>query len=73
MSWIPQGGDVSRDQEVSQDWMNAMVSSKEWFILTIEDFWPTDGADQDRSSGLVIHLTFTLATPHEMRSWLANG
>jgi hypothetical protein len=38
MSWIPQGGDVSRDQEVSQDWMNAMVSSKEWFILTIENF-----------------------------------
>ena len=74
---MPQGGDVSRDQGVSQDWMNAMVSFKEWFILTIEKGWPADVADEelctDSSSWVVFNLTFTLATPYETRSWLMNG
>jgi hypothetical protein len=74
---MPQGGDVSRDQGVSQDWMNATVSLREWFILTIEKYWPADVADEeqftDSSSWVVVNLTFTLATPHETRSSLANG
>jgi hypothetical protein len=77
MSWMPQGGDVSRDQEVSQDWMKAMVSSREWFMLTIDNGWPADDADEERcsdpSSWLVAHLTFTLATLHETRAWPAKG
>ncbi len=77
MSWMPQGGEVSRDHEVSQDWMNAMVSARECFILTIRNDGPTDGADEERctdsSSWVVARWTFTLATPHATRSSLVQG